>query len=37
MSTKKRKVIFGGRIIGTEIRDEQAWEAARKVQRVPFG
>ena len=33
MSTKKREVIFGGRIMGAKIRAEQALELAKKAQR----
>jgi hypothetical protein len=33
MSTKKREVIFGGRIIGADFRAERAREAARQAQR----
>ena len=33
MSTKKREVIFGGRIMGAKIRAEHARELAKKAQR----
>ena len=33
MSTKKREVIFGGRIMGAKIRAEHALELAKKAQR----
>ena len=33
MSTKKREVIFGGRIMGAKIRAEHAVELAKKAQR----
>jgi hypothetical protein len=33
MSTKKREVIFGGRIMGAKIRAEHARELAQKAQR----
>jgi hypothetical protein len=33
MSTKKREVIFGGRIMGAKIRAEHARETAKKAQR----
>ena len=33
MSTKKREVIFGGRIMGAKIRAEHACELAKKAQR----
>lgn len=34
MSTKKREVIFGPRIMGAKIRAERAQEAAKKAQRA---
>ena len=33
MSTKKREVIFGGRMMGAKIRAEHAVELAKKAQR----
>ena len=33
MSTKKREVIFGGRIMGAKIRAQHALELAKKAQR----
>jgi hypothetical protein len=33
MSTKKREIIFGGRIMGAKIRAEHARETAKKAQR----
>jgi hypothetical protein len=33
MSTKSRQTIYGGRIMGTKIRAEEAWEAAKRAIR----